>query len=72
MGKPNLDELAAKLLWTDEECAFVLGVTSDTVRNLHRTKQLSGCLCGKHLRWHRTSVEEFAEALRQNGKGGGD
>ncbi len=44
--------------------AYLLSVSDDTVKNLHRTGQLPGHLIGKHLRWFRSDVDEYVIALR--------
>ena len=68
MAQPSVNIIEKKLLWDDNEVGVMLGVPPATVHNLHRTRQLPGLLCGKHLRWHRDDVVAFVESLR-NGNG---
>ena len=52
-----------KLVLTIEETAAVLQVPPATVKNLHATRQLTGVLVGKHLRWRPRDVEQFVQSL---------
>jgi len=58
-----------RLLLTDEEVGWQLGVPASTVRNLHRVGQLAGVVIGRHLRWRQADVAAFVEGLRP-GNGG--
>lgn len=55
---------SARLVLTADEVASMLTVPVDTIKNLHRTGQLRGVLIGKHLRWRRSDVLAFVEALK--------
>ena len=56
------DELAA-VLRTADEVGVLLGVSADTVKNLHRMGQLVGVKVGRSLRWRPADVRAFVEAL---------
>lgn len=51
------------LLWDAEQVAASLRVSTSTILNLHRVKQLEGVLVGRHLRWQPDRVRAFAEQL---------
>ena len=55
------------LLLKDEEVATLLTVTSETIRNLHRSGVLKGVLVGRHLRWRPAAVEKYVAGLAQDG-----
>lgn len=59
------------LLWNASTVSAALMVTEDTVRNLHRTAQLVGVKCGKHLRWTPRAVRQFVERLGRQEWGAG-
>ena len=62
----NISEASVEtLVLTDAEVASLLRVSLDTVKNLHRTKQMRGIKIGRHLRWPIASVQEFIEELRR-------
>lgn len=52
------------LLWDAPTTARMLSVSEETVRNLHRTRQLEGLLIGRHLRWAPEDVAEFISRVR--------
>lgn len=53
------------LILTVKETAEMLRVPTDTITNLHRVGKLRGRKIGKHLRWRRTDVVAFVEALEE-------
>ena len=55
------------LLLKDEEVATLLAVSAETVKTLHRTRQLRGVLVGRHLRWRPADVEKYVAGLAQDG-----
>ena len=63
----NLNALDRRLLLSDVEAGFLLGVTPGTIRDLHRVKVLPGVMCGRHLRWKRTDIEHYVEELGGDG-----
>lgn len=57
------------LLWDAEQVAASLRVSTSTILNLHRVKQLEGVMVGRHLRWQPDRVRAFAQELTpSNGK----
>ena len=56
-------ELLGRLLLTRTEVASILGVSENTVDNLHRTRQLSAVKVGKFNLWKPESVRRFVEKL---------
>lgn len=65
MSDPPL--LTTALVLTAEQVTELLAVPVETVRNLHRTRQLAGVLIGKHLRWRPDQVTAFVAALQPSG-----
>jgi len=51
------------LLLKCEQVAALLQVSHHTVTNLHRTSQLKGVRCGKHLRWKLSDVRRYVDEL---------
>jgi excisionase family DNA binding protein len=47
-------------LRTREEAAVFLGVSSQTVTNLHRSGELPGVYIGKFLRFSQKSISDYA------------
>ena len=56
--------IQSTLVLTCEQVAKMLQVPEDTVKNLHRTRQLPGVMVGKHLRFKPCSVRAFVEGLK--------
>lgn len=63
----NVVALMQFVVLNKDETAAVLGVTPDTIENLHRTGQLRGVKVGKHLRWRPRDIVRFVDAL-ENGE----
>lgn len=51
------------LLWDAEQVAVSLRVSTNTILNLHRVKQLEGVMVGRHLRFQPDRVRKFAREL---------
>ena len=62
------DTIAPPLVLTAEQVAELLQVPIETIKNLHRTRQLAGVLVGKHLRFKLVSVEQFVASLTPAGE----
>ena len=56
--------MTTALVLTCEQVSKLLQVPEETVKNLHRTRQLPGVMVGKHLRFKLASVQSFVEALK--------
>ena len=52
-----------KCLLDAASVAYMLSITEDGVKCLHRCGKLEGRKCGRHLRWLPERVEAFAKSL---------
>ncbi|MCH8852058.1 MAG: helix-turn-helix domain-containing protein [Planctomycetes bacterium] len=58
------------LVLTCQQVGELLQVSESTVTNLHRVRQLSAVLVGKHLRWRLCDVELYVSELTPGGAEG--
>ena len=59
----DVERLMRQVVLNANEVGELLRVPTDTVKNLHRTKQLPGIMIGKHLRWRVQDVKQFVNEL---------
>ncbi len=63
---PDVDTWMGQVCLTPAEAGTVLRVSEDTVRNLHRLKQLPGILVGRRLLFTPRAITRYVEALEGN------
>ena len=64
----EIEKLLGEFLLTDTDVARMLRVTTDTIKNLHRTGQLKAVKVGKHNRWLPSVVQAYVDALGGDSK----